>query len=106
MRQGHDPGRTERSKQRERGESVNHYCDISFWRASDQAEVARHLTDRTRMSGESDAPRRAGLIRSALLSMLRTAGFMEQAVEASPVERKEAPVRESCDCGSEGEFQY
>jgi len=47
---------------------VNHYyCDLGFWRASDQAAVARHLTDRTRMSGEPNAaPRRAGLLRSAL----------------------------------------
>jgi hypothetical protein len=51
---------------------VNHYCDIWFWRASDQAAVARYLTDRTRMSGEPDAaPRRAGLLRSALLPLLR-----------------------------------
>jgi hypothetical protein len=34
---------------------MNHYCDIWFWRASDQAAVARHLiTDRTRMTGEPD----------------------------------------------------
>jgi hypothetical protein len=51
---------------------VNHYCDIWYWRASDQAAVARHLKDRTRMSGEPDAaPRRAGLLRSALLPLLR-----------------------------------
>ena len=38
---------------------MNHYCDIWFWRASDQAAVARHLiTDRTRMTGEPDTPRR------------------------------------------------
>ena len=83
------------------------YCDIWFWRASDQEEVARHLRDRTRTTGEPDTPpRRAGLIRSALLSMLRMAGLIEQPVEASPVERKETPVRESCGCGGEEEFQY
>jgi hypothetical protein len=38
--------------------------------------------------------------------MLRTAGLIEQPPEASPVERKETPVRESCDCGGEEEFQY
>jgi hypothetical protein len=51
---------------------VNHYCDIWFWRASDQAAVVLHLTDRTRMSGEPNAaPRRDGLLRSALLPLLR-----------------------------------
>ena len=85
---------------------MNHFCDIWYWRASDQEEVARHLTGRIRTTGEPDPPRRAGLIRSALLSMLRTAGLMEQPVEASPVERKETPARESCDCGGEEEFQY
>jgi hypothetical protein len=34
------------------------------------------------------------------------AGLAEQPVEARPLEREEAPVRESCDCGSEEEFQY
>ncbi len=80
---------------------MNHYCDLGFWRASDQAEVAKHLTDRTRMIGEPDAPRRASLFRSALLRMLRLAGLAEQPVEASPVEQEEAPVRERCDCGGE-----
>ncbi len=84
---------------------MNHYCDIWFWRASDQAEVARHLRDRTRMTSEPDAPRRAGLVRSALLTMLRMAGLVEQPVEAKPVELEETPVRESCDCGGE-EFEY
>ncbi len=96
-------GRNARSS--ERGENVNHYCDIFFWRASDQAAVARHLRDRTRMSGEPDTPRRAGLVRSALLPMLRMAGLAEQPVEARPVEREETPVRESCDCGGEEEFE-
>lgn len=85
---------------------MNHFCDIWYWRASEQEEVARHLGDRTRTTGEPDPPRRAGLIRSALLSMLRTAGLTEQPPEASPVERNETPVRESCDCGDEKEFQY
>ena len=83
---------------------MNHYyCDLGFWRASDQAEVARHLTDRTRMSGEPDPPRRAGLFRSAFLRMLRMAGLAEQPVEARAVQREERPVRESCGCGGEGE---
>ena len=85
---------------------MNHYCDIWFWRASDQAAVARHLTDRDRINGVPDTPRRAGLLRSALLSMLRMAGLTEQPVEASPVEQEETPVRESCECGGEEEFQY
>jgi hypothetical protein len=38
--------------------------------------------------------------------MLRTAGLMEQPVQASPVEQEETPVRESCGCGGEEEFQY
>ncbi len=85
---------------------MNHFCDIWYWRASEQEEVARHLRDRNRITGELDPPRRVGLIRSAFLSMLRIAGLMEQSVEARPVERKETPMRESCDCGEEGEFQY
>ena len=86
---------------------MNHYCDIWFWRASDQEAVARHLTDRTRITGEPDTRRRAGLVRSALLSILRTARLTEQPVQASPVKQEETPVRESCDCGGEEEeFQY
>ena len=51
---------------------MNHYyCDISFWRASDQAAVARHLTDRTQMSGGPDPPRGAGLLRSSWLAVRR-----------------------------------
>jgi hypothetical protein len=84
---------------------MNHYCDIWFWRASDQEAVARHLTDRTRITGEPDTRRRAGLVRSAFQSILRTAGLMEQPVQASPVDQEETPVRESCGCGGE-EFQY
>lgn len=84
---------------------MNPYCDIWFWRASDQAEVARHLTDRTWMSGKPSTPRRAGLVRSAFLLILRMAGLMEPPVEARPVEREETSVRESCDCGGEEEFE-
>ncbi len=85
---------------------MNYYCDIWYWRASEQEAVARHLRDRTRTSGEPDTPRHASLVRAALLSMLRTAGLMEQPVEASRVEQEETPVREGCDCGGEEEFQY
>lgn len=89
---------------------MNHYyCDISFWRASDQAEVAQHLKDRARMSGEPDAPRRPGLLRSILLSILRMAGLAglaEQPVEASPAEREQKPVRESCECGGEEGLEH
>ena len=88
---------------------MNHYCDIWFWRASDQAEVARHLRDRDWptgwSTGEADTPRRAGLLRSALLSMLSIIGLAQQPVEAGEVEQEELPVRESCDCGGEKEFQ-
>jgi len=85
---------------------MNHYCDIWFWRASDQEAVARHLRDRDRTSSVPDMPRRASLLRSALLSMLRMTGLTEQPVQASPVEQEETPVRESCGCGGEEEFQY
>ena len=67
--------------------------------------MARHLTDRTRMSGEPDTPRSTGLVRSTLLSMLRMVELAEPPVEARPLEREETPVRESCDCGG-GEFGY
>jgi hypothetical protein len=80
---------------------VNHYCDIWFWRASDQAEVARHLMDRTRMTSEPGKLQRTGLVRSALLPLLRMAGLAEQLVEARPVEWEETPLRESCDCSSD-----
>jgi len=85
---------------------MNHFCDISFWRASDQEAVARHLMDRARTTGVSDTSRRAGLVRLALLSVLRTAGLMEQPVEASPLKQEETPLRESCDCGDDEDFQY
>ncbi len=84
-----------------------YYCDLGFWRASDEAEVAHHIRSRTRVSGEPDAPRRGGLVRSAFLRMLRMAGLAEQPVEARAVQREERPVRESCGCGGEGEeFEY
>ena len=85
---------------------MNHFCDMWYWRASDQEAVARHLRDRTRTTSEPDTRRRAGLVRSAFLSMLRMAELTEQPVEARPVEQEETPVRESCDCGGEEEFQY
>ena len=85
---------------------MNHYCDIWFWRASDQEAVARHLRDRDRTTSVPDTLRRASLLRSALLSMLRMTGLAEQPVQASPVDQEETPVRESCGCGGEGEFQY
>ncbi len=83
---------------------MNYYCDIWFWRASDQEAVARHLTDRDRPSGALSTPQR-GLVRAALLSMLRITGLVEQPVEARPVEREETSLRESCDCGGE-DLQY
>ena len=86
---------------------MNHYCDIWFWRASDQEAVARHLADRAPSSTNvPGTPRRAGLVRSALLSVLRMTGLTEQSVEARPVEQQETQLRESCDCGDEEEFQY
>ena len=85
---------------------MNYYCDIWFWRASDQAEVARHLRDRDWPAGEADLQRRPGLLRSALLSMLSITGLAQQPVEAREVEQEELPVRKSCDCGDEKEFQY
>ena len=84
---------------------MNHFCDLGFWRASDQAEVARHLTSQTQTTGEPDTPRRAGLVRSALLPVLRMAGLAKQPVEARPVEREEIPVREGCDCVEEVEHR-
>jgi hypothetical protein len=85
---------------------MNYYCDIWYWRASDQEEVARYLLrDRPRTTGEPDTPRRAGLVRSALLSVLRTAGLVEQPVQASPVEQEETPARESCACGEELQYR-
>jgi len=86
---------------------MNHYCDIWFWRASDQEAVARHIADLGRTTAEPDTPRRAGLVRAALLSLLRMTGLAEQPVNTTrPVEQEEASVRESCDCGGEEEFQY
>jgi hypothetical protein len=85
---------------------MNHYCDIWFWRPSDQEAVARHLRDRDRTTSVPDTPRRASLLRSVLLSMLRMTGLAKLPVQASPVDQEETPVRESCGCGGEEEFQY
>ena len=70
---------------REEGSGMNHFCDIWYWRASDQEAVARHLRDQARITGEPDAPRRAGLVRSASPAILRTAGLMEQPPEGQKV---------------------
>jgi hypothetical protein len=87
---------------------MNHYCDIWFWRASDQEAVARHLADRApSATGVPNTAPRAGLACMALQSVLRMAGLAEQPVEARPVGQEESPVRESCECGGEEEeFQY
>ena len=85
---------------------MNYYCDIWYWRGSDQAAVARYLTERDRINGVPDPPRRSGVLRSAFLSKLRMTGLAKQSVEARPVEQEETPVRETCDCGGEEEFQY
>jgi hypothetical protein len=88
-----------------RKESMNYYCDIWFWRASDQEAVARHLTDRDRTSSAPDTLGRRSPVRAAFLSMLRMTRLVEQPVEARPVKREETPLRESCDCGGE-DLQY
>jgi hypothetical protein len=85
---------------------MNYYCDMWFWRASDQEAVARHLTDRAQTIVVPHTPQRVGLVRSALLFMLRMTGLAEQPLEARVVEQEEIPVREGCDCGGEEEFQY
>jgi hypothetical protein len=85
---------------------MNHYCDMWFWRPSDQEAVARDLRDRDRTTSVPDTPRRASLLRSVLLSMLRMTGLAKLPVQASPVEQEETPIRESCGCGGEEEFQY
>jgi hypothetical protein len=85
--------------------SINHYCDMWYWRASDQEAVARHLRDHCRTIGVPDTPPRAGPVRLALLSVLRITGLAEQPFEARPVEQEEAPAREGCGCGGEEEFQ-
>ena len=84
---------------------MNHFSDNWFWRASDQEAVARYLTDRNQTTGAPGTPRRRGLVRLALLSMLRITELAQQPVEASSVEQEETPLRESCNCGGE-EFQY
>jgi hypothetical protein len=85
---------------------MNHYCDMWFWRPSDQEAVARDLRDRDRTTSVPDTPRRASLLRSVLLSMLRMTGLAKQPVQARPVDQEETPLRESCDCGGEEEFEY
>jgi hypothetical protein len=84
---------------------MNYYCDIWYWRASDQEAVAQHLKDRDRTTAEPETPRRAGLLRSVLLTVLLRAGLAKPP-EAGPVEQEETPAREGCDCGGEEEFQY
>ena len=96
-------GRNTRSSARKK-KGMNHYCDVWFWRASDQEAVARHIADRGRTTAEPETPQSAGLFRSALLFVLRMAGIIEQPVETSPVHQEETPAREGCDCGGE-EFQ-
>ena len=83
----------------------HHYCDIWYWRASDQEAVARHLSDRGRTNAEPGPPRRTGLLRSAITSVLHFAGLAEQPLEAGVAEREEAPAREGCSCGG-GEFEH
>ena len=83
---------------------MNYYCDVSFWRASDQAAVARHLTDRPSTNGDPDITAGPGLIRSSLRSLLRVAGLVKWPVEANPV--VELPAQEGCACEADGEFGY
>ena len=85
---------------------MNHYCDIWFWRASDQAEVAQHLRDRDRITAVPHTPRRASPVRAVLLSLLCVTGLVKQPLEARQVEHEETPERESCVCGGEEEFEY
>ena len=99
----HDGRQGATSEGSEKGEDVNHYCDVWFWRASDQAAVARHLADRRHAHGDTGEPACPGLIRSALRSLLRVVGLAGQPVEARPV--MELPAREDCDC-DDGEFGY
>ena len=84
---------------------MNHYCDVWFWRTSDQEAVARHLAGRGQTTAKPNTPRRAGLVRSALLSVLRTVGLAKPP-EAGPVQQEETRAREGCGCGDEEEFQY
>ena len=67
---------------------------------------ARHLRDRDRTTGVPDTPRFAGPVRAALRSILRMTGLAQQPLEARQVEHEDTPLRESCDCGGEEEFQY
>jgi len=82
---------------------MNYYNDIWYWRASDQAAVARHLTDRPHSNGDKNETTRPGPIGSFLLHLLRLMGLAEQPLETRAVE--ELPERQDCDCG-DGEFGY
>ena len=82
---------------------MNYYNDVWFWRASDQAAVARHLRDRPPTTREPDKMPRPGLIRSSLLHLLRAVGLAEQPV--GPRWAEELPARQDCACG-DGEFGY
>jgi len=79
------------------------YCgDVWFWRASDQAAVAQQLRDRRHTTREPHGASRPGLLRSALLSLLRVAGPAERPVEARQV--AELPAREGWACEDGEEF--
>ena len=83
---------------------MNYYCDVGFWRASDQAAVAQHLKDRTHAIREADVTPRPGLLRSATRYLLHVAGLAERPAEAGRVD--ERPARENCACDDEEEFEY
>jgi len=51
---------------------MNYYNDIWFWRASDQAAVARHLRDRSHTTQDSDRMLRPDLIARRRRLLLRT----------------------------------
>jgi hypothetical protein len=61
---------------------MNYYCDIGFWRASDQAAVAQHLKDRHHAIREADVTPHPGLVGPALRYLLRVAGLAERPAEA------------------------
>jgi hypothetical protein len=82
---------------------VNYYSDVWFWRASDQAAVARHLRERSHMASEPDEVPRQGLLRSAIRSLLRAAGLAERPVDSEAV--VELPAREACACEDGEEFE-
>jgi|SRR5215210_4365190 len=73
---------------------MNYYSDVWFWRASDQAAVARHLKNRPHTAFEPNRTPPPGLVRSALRLLLRV---------TRPV--GELPAREPCGCG-DGWFGY